>query len=249
MTGHQVFDYADSPYPVRDDIVEAHRWYWQQLAKPGSWWTGEERIAIAAELRQAPHCHFCQARKEALSPYAGDPAHSSVTDLSPLAVDAIHRVITDQSRIARHYVDANVEAGFSHEAYVELVGIVVSVLSIDEFNRALGLPPEPLPEPEAGLPDHYRPGTLETETGYVPMIPPEGATGLESDLWGDRTANVLRALSLVPDAVRGWVRLSAAQYLSIEGMANMIGQEDRAIDRAQMELVAGRVSSHNECFY
>jgi len=32
-------------------------------------------------------------------------------------------------------------------------------------------------------------------------------------------------------------------------MANLVGQVDRSINRMQMELVAGRVSSVNECFY
>jgi hypothetical protein len=83
----------------------------------------------------------------------------------------------------------------------------------------------------------------------VPMIPANGAVGAESDLWGERSANVLRALSLVPNAVREWMALSAAQYLSIQGMANLIKQDDRSINRMQMELVAGRVSAINECFY
>ncbi|MBL4681837.1 MAG: hypothetical protein JKY88_14080 [Pseudomonadales bacterium] len=82
------------------------------------------------------------------------------------------------------------------------------------------------------------------------MIPINGATGQEADLWQNgMTANVLRALSLVPDGLRDWRRLGAAQYLSFEGMANFVGQDDRAINRMQMELVAGRVSSYNECFY
>ena len=54
---------------------------------------------------------------------------------------------------------------------------------------------------------------------------------------------------MVPAAVRDWMSLAAAQYLSIAGMANMVGQDDRAIDRMQMELVAARVSAINECFY
>ena len=43
------FEYSDSPYPIREDIKEAHKEYWQRLCRPGSWWTGAERIAIAEE--------------------------------------------------------------------------------------------------------------------------------------------------------------------------------------------------------
>ena len=244
------FSYQDSPYPVRPDIGEAHRHYWRRLAQPGSWWTGAERVAIAAEARAARSCNYCRERKQALSPYTGEYRHTSVTELPARAIDAIHRIMTDQNRITRSWVDDNAENGLAKPAYVELAGIVVALISIDEFNRALGLPFEPLPEPQPGEPSGYLPPDLSDDTGFVPMIPPGGASGNETDLFsGSRGANVLRALSLVPDALRDWRRLASAQYLSIEGMANMVGQDDRAIDRAQMEVVAGRVSSYNECFY
>ena len=124
------------------------------------------------------------------------------------------------------------------------------MFSIDEFHHALGLEVEILPEPKLGQPSHYRPSQAVSGTGFIPMLPRDGATRLESDLWqSDRTANVLRAFSLVPDALRDWKQLSSAQYLSMEGMTNMVKQEDRAINRLQMELIAGRVSAINECFY
>jgi alkylhydroperoxidase family enzyme len=82
------------------------------------------------------------------------------------------------------------------------------------------------------------------------MLPREGLTGPEENLWPNgRSANVLRALSLVPNELKNWLALSSAQYLSVPGMANLVGQDDRSINRMQMELVAGRVSSVNECFY
>jgi hypothetical protein len=81
------------------------------------------------------------------------------------------------------------------------------------------------------------------------MLPNDGAIGKEADLWGDRGANVLRAFSAVPNAVRDWMMISSAQYLSFEGMANFDSPENRSINRMQIELVAGRVSAVNECFY
>lgn len=244
------FSYGNSACPVRSDIGEAHREYWRRLALPGSWWTGEQRVAIAAETRAARNCDFCRERKQALTPYTGENRHESVSDLPVAAIDAIHRIMTDQNRITRSWILTNIDAGLSEEAYVELAGIVVALISIDEFNRAMGLPLEELPVPEKGEPDGYRPPNLTRDTGFVPMLRRDGAVGQEADLWSaDRTANVLRALTLVPDAARDWKMLAGAQYLSMEGMMNFVGQEDRAIDRAQMEIVAGRVSSYNECFY
>lgn len=244
------FDYADSPYTIRDDIKLSYRAFWQRLAAPGSWWTGAERVAMAQEVRNATACPFCAERKQALSPNTVQGLHLSDTELPMLAVDAIHRIVTDQGRISRSWVEQLAVDGMSNEAYVELAGIVVCVFSVDEFHRALGLEREALPEPQAGEPSRYRPPQAIPGTGFVPMIPTDGATGNEADLWpGGRSANVIRALSLVPDAVRDWLNLSAAQYLSVQKMVNMFKQPDRSIDRMQMELIAARVSAINECFY
>jgi hypothetical protein len=37
--------------------------------------------------------------------------------------------------------------------------------------------------------------------------------------------------------------------LSMQGMQNFVQDDNRSINRMQMELIAGRVSSVNECFY
>ncbi len=248
------FDYGKAPYPIRPDIPAAYQAFWQRLARPGSWWTGEQRVAIAAETRAALDCNWCASRKAALSPYGQEGEHTQYAQatgvLSDLAVDAVHRVITDQSRITQHYVNDNAERGLSKGAYVELVGLVVAVFSIDEFHRALGLGLEDLPQPIAGAVSEYRPQHLSEDVGFVPTIPLEGAVGPEADLWpSGRTANVMRALTLVPDALRDWAHIGSAQYLSFQQMQNM-GQEDgRALNRMQIEMIAGRVSAINECFY
>ena len=54
-------------------------------------------------------------------------------------------------------------------------------------------------------------------------------------------------MSLVPDEVRNLLTLSEAMYLGPEQMMRL--ETDRALDRAQIELVAGRVSALRECFY
>jgi hypothetical protein len=246
----QAFSYSESPYKIREDLGQAYREYWARLAMPGSWWAGAERIAIAQESRNALTCEFCTQRKQAVSPYSVAGEHDHEDTLDPLAVDAIHRIITDQTRITNSYVQDNLANGLSQEKYVELAGITVVTLSIDEFNRALGLPLEPLPEPIAGEPSHYRPALAIEGMGFVPMIPAEGNVGPEADLWPEgANANVLRAFSSVPDAVRDWMAVGAAQYLSMAGMQIFAGDTGRSIDRMQIELVAARVSSHNECFY
>jgi len=244
------FTFESAPFAVREDIGEAHREFWRKLSLPGSWWTGAERVAIAEETRNALVCEFCAERKAALSPNSIEGEHYSTTDLPAQAVDAVHRIITDQKRITQSFVDQLAEQGLSNEAYAELVGIVVCTFSIDEFNRGLGLPVEDLPTPQPGKPSHYRPPQAEDSVGFIPMLPREGLTGNEANLWpAGRNANVIRALSLVPQAVIDWNALGGAQYLSVEAMQSMYKQDNRSIDRMQIELIAGRVSAINECFY
>jgi hypothetical protein len=246
------FDYSNSPFAIRDDLIAAYREFWDQLANAGTWWTGEERVAIAAEVRQATQCAYCAERRNALSPYNLPGDHSSLGD-SPLdasTVDAVHRVVTDQTRITQDYLQQNATSGLSEGKYVELVGVVVCLFGIDEFCRALGLPLEPLPAPVAGEPTAYRPDGLESETAMVAMIGAGQRGPGESDLWPEgRHANVIRALSQVPDAVREWQALSDAQYLPALKIGDPASDTERVLNRMQMEIVAGRVSSHNECFY
>jgi hypothetical protein len=63
-----------------------------------------------------------------------------------------------------------------------------------------------------------------------------------------RRANIRLALTLVPDEARGWFDVVDAQYLSGAMMADF-SREHRAISRAQIELIAARVSALNQCTY
>jgi len=245
------FDYSNAAFTVRKDLSEAHARYWSELASPGSAWSGAQRVAIAQEVRNAHECHFCAQRKQALSPYTFEGEHTHSGALPYRAIDAVHRIVTDQNRITAHWIDDNIANGLSESQYVELLGVAVTVLSIDEFHRALGLEPEPLPSPREGEPDGYCPAQAERGTGFVAMIPANARLdGREAGLWAKgRTANVLRALSLVPDAVRQWGGVAAAQYLPAEKLVKFGAPTGRSLNRMQMEIVAGRVSAINECFY
>ena len=91
------FERDDSPWKIRDDLTAAYQCYWETLARPGNWWSGAERVAIAQETRNAVKCGYCTERNSALSPYnfPGEHEHSGVLDA--LAVDAVHRIITDHN--------------------------------------------------------------------------------------------------------------------------------------------------------
>ena len=240
--------FSQIPFDVREEIAEAHRSAWERLAAPGTWWTGAERVALAAEVRQAPQCASCKESKGTLSPVAAEGRHDSVAELPNAAVDVVHRVVTDPGRLGRSWYQQKLNQGLSDAHYVEIIGVVVTVVSIDSVCRGLGEPLHPLPTPLAGEPSRYRPAQAQLEGAWVPMIPASGAVGSEADLWpGKRTGNVIRAMSLVPDAVRQLMELLAVHYLPPDRLVSL--RAGRAIERAQIELVAGRVSALNECFY
>ena len=241
---------------VRADLAAAHARYWRRLGRPGANWSGAERIAIAREARHASGCAFCRRLRAALSPHTESGAHDADPGSSDLltttAVDAVHRIVNDASRLTARWYEWTLAGGLTDGRYVELVGTVVSVLSIDSFCRAIGAPFHPLPEPEPGPASGYRPPTAAHDGGsWVPMVPFDNAGTAEADLWpANRTGNVIRALSLAPDEVRTLHDLGGAHYID-HGLVRdpSASREGGALSRAQIELVAGRVSMLNDCFY
>ena len=148
--------------PIREDLPNAYRNFWTWLAEPGCWWTGTEKVAIAAEVRNARTCEFCALRKEALSPSMVEGTHSTVQDILPYtAVDAVHRLVTDATRITQSWIEDTFSGDLSDGHYVELLGVTVLLTSVDQFHRALSLPLEVLPEPQPGEPSGYRPAGVE----------------------------------------------------------------------------------------
>ena len=75
------FDYADAAYRIPAYKADAHRGAWAYMARAGSWWTGAERLAIAAASRAALDCPLCTERKAALSPNAVDCGDSGAERL------------------------------------------------------------------------------------------------------------------------------------------------------------------------
>lgn len=244
------------PLKIRQDLVEGHDHAWAQIAQPGTWWTGAERISIAKAARQAWHCALCDERKAALAPSAGDADakhDSSGTDtlLPDAVIDIVHRLVRDQARLSREWLDTQVaDQVLTMVQYVELVGVVTQVVSLDTFRLAVGLALDPIPEPQPGDATRYEPPGLAMEDAWVPMILTENLGPEEKDLYGI-TGNVVRAMSAVPEAVRALKELSSHHYLAMEQMLDFVGGESvgRSIDRAQTELIAGRVSALHECFY
>lgn len=244
------FAYAAARVPVPESITTAHRRAWERLARPGAWWTGPERVALAAEVRNAARCPLCQERRAALTPHAVEGLHAELGDLPEAAVDAVHRLTTDPGRLTRAWFEKTLASGLGDAAYVEIIGVAVTAISIDTFHLGLGLPLEPLPAPQSGDPSRRRPKDAADVGAWVPMLPRfgRGVAASEADLYAEGPLpNVIRAMSLVPDEVRGLKDLSAAHYFPPDEVIDIL--RAKTLSRAQIELVAGRVSAINECFY
>ncbi len=244
-------DYQALAWPVRDEVTAAHRRAWQRLGQPGTWLSGAERIAIAAEARAAEDCELCRARKEALSPNAVEGSHNHTGQLSDLEVEQVHRIRSDPGRLSRAWYEGLREAGMVEERYVETVGVIANIVAIDTFTKGLGMDPWPLPAAQSGEPSRWRPAAARRQMAWVSTLAPEDAIGTEDeDLYAGRpaAAHIYQAMSLVPASVKGFFDLVVNQYLPAEAMRDF-DNEYRAINHAQIELVAGRVSALNQCVY
>jgi hypothetical protein len=249
--------YENSELRVRADIVQAHNVAWGRIARAGAWLDGATRVAIAAESRSVAQCALCRRRNEALSPYSVSGHHDSLGLLPERIVEQVHRIVSDPGRLTRKWFDGIIAAGTPDVEFVEIVGMVATIVSIDTFCRAIGVQPHPLPEPLPGKPHQRRPRTAHQRgEAWVPMIHPkdlEGELDTEEEkalarYWGGVLANIRRALSLVPEEAFAWFQLVETQYLPGNWMRDF-SREFRAISHAQIELIAGRVSVRNQCFY
>ena len=241
---------SSAPLPIRDDLAAAQARAWARLGSAGTWWDGAERVAIAAETRHAPSCELCRRRKEALSPSAIEGRHDSLGDLPQSVVEVVHRVRTDPGRLSERWFRDVMGGGLGDGQYVETVSIVAHVVAIDTMARGLGLDALPLPGPKPGLPSHYRPAGAKPGGAWVPWLEPADLSEAEGGIYpaGRPAANIMKAMSLVPNEVKSFFEIVSHQYQGPLEMRDF-SREYRAISHAQIELLAARVSALNQCLY
>jgi hypothetical protein len=243
------FQYPESSWPVRTDLTSAHARAWRHIAAPGTWLSGRERVAVANETRVAPACAHCDVIAAALSPVQVAGQHTRASDLPQLWVEVIHRIRNDAARLSDSWYESVLERGMTAQQYVEIVGVLAHIVAIDSFTDALGLERHKLPEPLAGEPARVLPAGAKLGLARVPTVAPEDVGPGEADLYANLSgANIHRALSLVPAEVWGFFDLDTVMYLP-DSQLRDFEHEFRAIDHAQIELVAARVSALNSCFY
>ncbi|MBT5939780.1 MAG: hypothetical protein HOG95_07610 [Rhodospirillaceae bacterium] len=236
--------YKDSEYQVRTDLADIHASQLDQLGAPGTWGTGQQRLAIAAEARKAGYdASVLEEPKE-----SGAPIEVELPEVARNVVR--HLAVSPKDFNEAAYNNAR-SGGLSDEEYVEIVGIVARISSLDVFARGIGVPLRPLPSPQPGEPSRDRPEAAIREEAWVPTIPnpPEGGEAAEEHFAGQPKPYIVRALSLVPEEMHRHVELEEIQYLPLRHIMEPDYQHHEGFTRAQVELVAGRVSALNECFY
>ena len=240
---------------IRADLADSHAATWRHIAGAGTWWTAEDRLAIAEEARLARDCGLCAERKAAVSPFAVDGEHENAGRLPTAVIDVIHRVITDPGRLTQSWLSKVFAGGLEDTHYVELVAVAVFTHSLDIFQRAVGLDRVPLPVAASGAaePTRARPEIARPDGAWVDLVP-DGEEGgsFARDVYGgmESVPYIGRALSLVPLEVAALRGLSGPHYMELSHVSDPHYETPgRAIDRLQMELVAARVSLMNDCFY
>ncbi len=206
-------------------------------------------MAIAAEARLARSCQLCRRRKQALSPYTEVGVHDSHEALPANMVEIIHRVATDAGRLTRKWLYTMFDEGIAEEKYVEALGVIAVITALDTFDLCLGVPERPLPAPLPGAPSRHRPVNARVDIAWVSTVAPDALAAEEIDPFKVHgTKNIHRALSLVPQEVFNFFDLDVELYLKDHEIRDFT-KEFRALSHVQMELLAGRVSALNGCYY
>ena len=153
-----------------DEYLFALQFEWDHLASPGAWWTGPERVSIAAEARLAT---------KGLPPSGALPS---------AATEAARTIAIDASSIRPDTIARWQAEGLSAFAYVEIVGIVAIVTALDVAADGLMRPEEPLPIGRPGQPSGVIPEGAQLSDGWVPTVGPAWAPEALSAVTAERDA-------------------------------------------------------------
>jgi hypothetical protein len=224
------------------------------LGQCGEWWTGPEKIAIAAETRVARDCELCARKKAALSPYAIAEKHRPHGVLPEIAVEAIHRITSDPGRLSSRWHREVIDQGLREEALVEMVAILATVIAIDTLAESVDAARPELPPAREGEPRRARPEGAKVTIARVATVAPGEAEGELAEYYARLKSpigpppHIMQSMTLVPRAQIAFQRLMAELYINMGAEMDDLTSQ-RALKRPQLELLATRISAANDCFY
>ena len=240
--------YQSCGLPIVDNVVASHCAALVALLDTGTWFTAQQRQSILREIRRAQACKLCLQRREAASPNWVQGEHDAATELPKHFVEIIHRIATDSGRLTQKWFE-EVTATASAQEYIEITGMLAMLVILDSYAHGLGITPIEIDTVQfTGDAAHTNEPTRQSnaavvdEGAWVPlMVAPksEGQSEITSGL--PEVPNIVRAMGIVPLAVAQFFQIMRSHY----GLQDM----DVQISRPQIELIAARVSSYNDCFY
>ena len=237
--------YTSSDYPVAAEIETLHAGELASFTQCGTWGSAAQRAAIVATAREARSAAGLQNS-------TGAEGQSDSDHLPDAAVRLAREVALSSTGIDRNFYNEVQAEGVTEGAYVEIVGVVSRLVNLDVFARGIGLTPNSIGDvDDSGKPSFERPSEAVDEGFFTASIPSAPAGGaLAESLYGKNpTGNILRALSLVPDEARRVINLVANQYFPAAKLMDVTASSTHALSRAQIEVVATKVSENNQCFY
>ena len=235
--------YEKTVVPIRKKIESLHENQAQSLVKSGTWLTGFERSYLAKLARAV-----IQGQESLREPSEnGDGNHPTLEPASKV----VTQVAAGGKHITRETLDDALRSGLSEEEYVETVGVTSRAVSLDIFCEGIGIPVLALGEPSNQTPTRKKSKNAVSEGAWLNTIPsgPEGGSE-GSELYGELVAPfIFRALSLVPEEARHVIDLVTLQYVPGQELMNFKFSYEESFGRRETELVAGRTSAINGCFY
>lgn len=137
---------------LTSDYIDALDREWHRLRSAGTWWTGAQRVAIAAVARAARD-------GRAITP----------AELPEPAIEAAARLST-HPHIDQAWVDSLAARGVAAPAYVEILGVVSRLNAVDTFLFGIDHAEQPLPEPLDGEPSRLVVADAAINGAYVPTV-------------------------------------------------------------------------------
>ena len=232
VVDRRLFNSETFDHDIPDALLDAFNACWERMAEPGEWWTGKERIAILEEVRKDRDEGHPKVRSS-----LADLSNTPSPVISPLTSEIVRMVTSNAAEIDDKWAKEAISL-IGEGKYSELVSLVVNIVPIDIFCLLLGRPVVSLPVPKGGKPAGKIPEGLSDGGAFVRW---------KTENWVG--PNVARALSFVPKDNEIRMKLVGSMYAGSEKFISMVWDENEPLDRAQVEIIAARTSSINECFY
>ena len=241
--------FTDCDLDIREDLVDAHKMAWERISAAGTWLTGQRRMAVATEIRKTLRGTSCVKSKEAMSPGSVKISNTTSGLLSDEEVELIHRVVCDPGRLSEVWAQTLLDKGLSEGEYIEIVGVIAMVMILDTCTMGLSIADVDLPKPQEGNPSQYSPPGARKKAAWLPIVEPEDTVGEDGPMYpSPKVGYIYRALSAVPQTLRDYWAMASVHYMPGQ-FVYQFDRSIRAIGKAQIELIAARVSALHQCAY